>query len=175
MKHITFLFICCYLICLTGCGQKYPADFPKVYPMTVTVTDGDTPLSGVRIMFYPVTQDAGAGYAVSGHTDDKGVAKVSTSQGAYAKAGIPAREYVVTVGDIVKIDLGITPEEAANMSFADEARWAKKEDELRAAYKKKVPAVLNKQVVDIEGRSPLRYTAVEGKNEWSIDIAPYKD
>jgi len=176
MKPIIFLFVgCCCLSLLTGCGTKYPADFPVVYPMTVTVTDGGTPLADVQLMFYPVSLEAGAGYAVSAHTDTRGIAKVSTSQGAYAKAGIPAREYVVTVADIIRIDLGITPEEAANMTYADEARLARKENELLAAYKKKVPEALNKRAGNVEDRSPLRYTVVEGKNEWTIDVAPYKN
>ena len=177
MKPITFLFVLCLgLGCLAGCGPKFPKDFPKVYPMTVTVMDGTTPLSDVRIMFCQISRESttGLGYAVSGFTDANGVAKVSTSQGAYAKAGIPAGEYVVAVDDNIKIDLGITPEEAAKITFKDEARLAKKESELLAAYKRKVPKVLSKPASQVEDRSPLRYTAVAGKNEWTIDVAEYK-
>ena len=172
MKPITFLFVLCLCLgCLAGCGPRFPKDFPKVYPMTVTVTDGDTPLSQVQLMFYRVS---GGGCAVSGSTDANGVAKITTSQGAYAKVGIPAGEYVVTVDDIISVDLGLTPEQVANMTFADEARWGREEARLRAEYKRKVPPALS-QLGNIEDRSPLRYTVTEGKNEWTIDVAPYKD
>lgn len=173
MKHVILLFVwCCYLSCLTGCGTKYPPDFPKVYPMTVTVTDGTTPLPDARIMFYQVDREDGAGYITSGYTDAKGVAKVSTSQGSYSKAGIPAGEYVVTVDEVIKIDLGVPP--GANLSFAEENRLAKEEARLRAEFKSKVPAVLCKLVGKIEDRSPLRFTAAEKKNELTIDVAQYK-
>ena len=176
MKPMFFLFAgCCCLSLLTGCGEKYPADFPKVYPIKVTVTDGTTPLSNVRLMFYRVSNESGSGYGVSGFTDATGVAKVSTSQGAYAKAGIPAGEYVVTVEDVIIVDLGVSPEEIAKMSYPEEMKLAKEESRLRAEYKRKVPPALCKQAVNVEDRSPLRFTAVEGKNEWTIDVAAYKN
>ena len=175
MKHAFLLFVCCFcLSCLSGCGVKYPADFPKVYPMVVTVTDGVTPLSDVRIMFYPVSRSADAGYATSGYIDTNGVAKVTTSQGAYSKAGIPAGEYVVAVEDVINVKLDAPPEVLANPSFMEEGRLAKEEARLRAEYMKKVPEVLCRLAGSIEERSPLRYTATKGKNTLSIDVAQYK-
>ena len=174
MKHVILLFVwCCFLCCLFGCGKKYPANFPKVYPMTITVTDGTTPLPDARIMFYRVSEESGAGgYAPFGCTDANGVAKVTTSQGAFSKTGIPAGEYVVTVDEVIRIDLGVPP--GKNLSFAEESRLAKEENRLRAEFKSKVPAVLCKLVTNIEDRSPLRFTVTEGKNELTIDVAEYK-
>ncbi|MCL2119217.1 MAG: Ig-like domain-containing protein, partial [Planctomycetaceae bacterium] len=90
MRHIVFLVLwCCCLSCLSGCGgTKLPEDFPKVHPMTVTVKDGTTPLSEVRLMFYPATTGSGAAYASSGSTDVNGVAKIRTAQGSFSKEGI---------------------------------------------------------------------------------------
>ena len=174
MKPVIFLMMCCCLTWLTGCGTKYPADFPTVYPMTVKVTDGDTPLSDVRLMFYQASSGAGSGYAVSGVTNTNGVAKVSTSQGAYAKSGIPVGEYVVTLEDIVTIDLGVPAEEIMKMSYREQMQVAREENKLRAEYQRKVPAVLCKPG-KIEDSSPLRFTATEGKNEWTIDVGEYKN
>jgi len=141
--------------------------------MTVSVTDGTTPLSDVRIMFYRASTESGAGgYVPFGCTDANGVAKVSTTQGVYSKTGIPAGEYVVTVEDVIKIDLGVPP--GTNLSFAEEKKLAREEDRLRAEYKRKVPGVLSKLTGKIVDRSPLRFTATEGKNEFSIDVAEYK-
>ena len=174
MKHVILLFVCCCcLIYLSGCGEKYPADFPKVYPMTVTVTDGATPIPDARIMFYRVSRESGGGgYIPFGCTDATGIAKVTTSQGAYSKTGIPAGEYVVTVDEVIKMDLGVPP--GTNLSFAEEGRLAREEARLRAEFKSKIPAVLCKLVGNVEERSPLRFTASERKNELTIDVAEYK-
>ena len=173
MKHVIFLFTLCYcLICLSGCGEKYPADFPKVYPVTVTVTDGTTPIPNARIIFYRISKETDAGYISSGYTDEKGVAKVTTTQGSYTKAGIPVGEYVVAVDEVIKIDLGVPP--GTNLSFAEESRLAREETRLRAEFKSKVPAVLAKLTGKVEDRSPLRYTATAGKNELAIDVAQYQ-
>ena len=172
MKNVVFLVLGC-LILLSGCGQKLPPNFPKVYPMTITVVDGDTPLTDVRIMFYLATEGGGAAYASTAYTDAKGVAKVNTTQGPYIRAGIPAGEYVVTVDDDIKIDLGLTPEQAAKLTYPEEVALGKREAQLRAEYKRKVPAVLCKPG-KVEERSPLRFTATEGKNELTVDVAQYK-
>ena len=178
MRRIVFLVLwCCCLGCLSGCGgTKFPADFPKVHPMTVTVKDGVTPLPEVRIMFYPVTTDTGsvtAAYASSGSTDANGVAKIRTAQGGFSKAGIPVGEFVVTVEDIIDLEMGISPEERAKMSMGELNKLSQEQRKLKSEYKKKVPEVLCK-TGSVETRSPIRYTVTEGKNELPIDVAEYK-
>jgi len=165
----------CGLGCLSGCGgEKFPSDFPNVCPMTVTVKDGTTPLSKVLIVFYPSTTGAGAAYASSGATSANGVAKISTSQGGFSKAGIPAGEYVVTVEDIIEVDIGVTPDDEVKMSMRELGELSRKKQKLMATYKKKVPDVLRKSG-KVENRSPIRFTATEGKNELTIDVAQFKN
>jgi len=175
MKRLFFLALwCCCLCCLSGCGKdKAPPDFPKVFPISVTVTDGTTPLSDVRIMFYPASKGAGVAFASSGSTDANGLAKIITSQGGYSKTGIPAGEFVVTVEDIIDMSMGITSEEKAKMSMGELNKLSQEQQKYRAAYKRKVPEVLCKSG-SVDKRSPIRFTATEGKNEWTIDVAQYK-
>ena len=155
---------------LVGCSESLPKDFPTVHPTTVTVTDGGTPLSEVKVSFLAV---GGGNFAVSGATNASGITKPITAQGPFAKEGIPAGEYVVTVQDIMKVDLGVPPEEIAKMTRAEQGELEKKRQELLKSYKKKVPDTLCKSG-KVETRSPIRHTITEGKNELSIDVAEYK-
>ena len=171
MKHIIlFVLLCCGLLCFSGCGEKFPADFPKVYPLTVKVTDGDTPLSDVKISFLAL---GGGGFAVGGETNASGTTNPITAQGAFTASGIPAGEYVVTVQDVVKVDVGVPPEEIAKMSRSEQAELEKKRQELIKNFKKKVPDSLC-QSGAVADRSPIRFTASEKKNELTIDVAEYK-
>jgi len=171
MKRIALFVLCCSWICFSGCAEQIPSDFPKVFPLTVTVTDGTTPLSDVKIAFLHLD---GGGFAVGGTTNASGIANPITAQGAFTKAGIPAGEYVVTVQDVQKIDLGVSPEEIARMSRNEQSELEKKRQELLKATPKKVPAVLCQSGGRITDRSPIRFTPTEGKNELSIDVANYK-
>ena len=172
MNRIFLLILCCCLICLSGCGgEKAPSGFPKVYPMTVTVTDGTTPLPDVQLMFYLVGGTGATGS--SGSTNASGVAKISTFQATYSKVGVPAGEYVVTVEDIIRISSSVPPEEKIKMSLAELGKLEEERKKKLAEFVKKVPEVLCKQG-KVADRSPIRFTATEGKNELKIDIAEYK-
>jgi len=174
MKHFILSVLCCCLCCLFGCGgEKLPPDFPKVYPMTIAVKDGATPLSKVQIMFYPAATGAGAAFASSGSTDENGVAIITTSQGGFSKAGIPAGEFVVTLEDMIDMNMGKSSEEMSNMSTAELNKMSQEQLKMLATYKRKVPEVLCKAGA-VANRSPIRFTASEGKNELTIDVAEYQ-
>lgn len=172
-KHTLIISLLTLLVGVMGCQQKLPDGFPKVYPMTVTVTDGSTPIPNARVAFLKASAGSGGSVAVGGTTGADGSVAVQTSQGAFASPGIPAGEYVVTVEDVMNIDLGKTPEEIASMNRAEQGELEKKRQELIKAYQKKVPEVLNKKGKN-EDRSPIRFTAAEGKNELTIDVSQYK-
>ena len=173
MTKLTNTIVCGILglIFLAGCKESLPKDFPKVYPFTVTVTDGDTPLSDVRVSFLAL---GGAGFAVGGSTNASGITKPITAQGAFSREGIPVGEYVVTLQDIIKVDLGVSPEEHASMSRGEQIELEKKRLELVKAVKKKIPDTLCTSSGKVADRSPIRFTAKEGKNELSINVADYK-
>jgi len=173
-RLIVFVLGVCCLGCLSGCsGEKFPSDFPKVYPMTVTVKDGATPLSEVKITFYPATTGAGSSFASSGSTNANGVAVIKTSQGGFSKAGIPTGEFVVTVEDIIDLEMGVTSEEKSKMSIGELNKLSQEQQKFRAAYKRKVPEVLCKSG-KVADRSPIRFTASQEIKELTIDVGEYK-
>ena len=171
MKRLVLFFLCGCWVCFSGCEDKLPADFPKVYPITVKVTDGTTPLPEVRIMFYQLS--SGTAYAASGSTKANGVARISTSQGAFTKPGIPAGEFVVTVEDIIEVDMGVSVDELMNMSVGELQKLDAKRNKIIAEFDRKVPLTLRK-TGKLADRSPIRFTATEGKNELLINVADYK-
>ena len=174
MKRIFLLALCCSWVSFSGCGEKLPADFPKVFPMTVTITDGTTPLADVRIMFFQIS-GSGVAYASSGLTDARGIAKISTSQGSFNKAGIPVGEFVVTVEDVIRMNDDISPEEELRMSREELTKLSQEREKRMAEIVRKVPEVLSQATRgSIEDRSPIRFTATEGKNELAINVADYK-
>ena len=80
---------------LTGCGDKEdarrPKDMPKLYAVTITVTQEGKPLEGADVTLIAKTP---ATYGVSsGETNASGEVKPRT----YGFVGVPAGEYLVTV------------------------------------------------------------------------------
>ena len=171
-SKLLIVFVLLAFVFLVGCKRKLPKDFPKVYPMTVTVTDGTTPLPLVKVSFLLLS---GGNFAVGAATDESGVAKPITAMGAYTATGIPEGEYVVTLQDIQVVDLGVTDEEYMKMSRKEHAELTKKRQEMLKSLPRKAPAVLCQTGnVPVPDRSPIRFTATKGKNELTIDVAEYK-
>lgn len=75
---------------LGGCARKTPDGMPKLYPCSVTITQGDAPLADATVT---LSSDS-LQWAVSGTTDASGVAKIYT-HGTYP--GAPEGSYVVVV------------------------------------------------------------------------------
>ncbi|MDO5553150.1 MAG: hypothetical protein Q4G68_05265 [Planctomycetia bacterium] len=73
--------MCCLviiaLIGFTGCKKKGPDDMPKLYPCTITVTMGNSPVDNALIYLSPKSETQQKWYA-SGFTDAGGVCSVKT-------------------------------------------------------------------------------------------------
>jgi hypothetical protein len=86
------------LVFIVGCGQKLPADMPKLCPtqIEVTTTDGSK-LERASVGLHPM----GASTEASGGTTNaKGIAEIFT-RGQFS--GVPAGKYKVTVTWVVNI------------------------------------------------------------------------
>lgn len=94
MKCVYSIIPVLLFICLTGCESKYPPDWPKTYPCTITVTKGGQPYEGVTVLMSR-TENHGA-WAVSGMTDASGVAVIETSWTKAASKGAPEGKFKVT-------------------------------------------------------------------------------
>jgi len=95
MKHITHITLLLLCVCLFGCGEaKYPPDWPKTYPCTITVTKDGKPYEGVTLTLSR-TENHGS-WAVSGLTDASGVAEIETSWTKASEKGAPEGTFKIT-------------------------------------------------------------------------------
>jgi hypothetical protein len=96
MKHAQFILVLFVSVYLVGCGPaKYPSDWPKTYPCTITVTKGGQPLEDVMVLLAR-TEKHGS-WAVSGKTDASGVAEIETSWTHAVSKGAPEGTFKVTL------------------------------------------------------------------------------
>ena len=100
MKRIFIIFLLsavCFLPSLfTGCGKDTgrPVDLPPLYPVKISITQNNTPLSGATVTLLGKTPSKYG--AASGTTDASGTAVLRT----YGYNGAPAGEYAVLVQKI---------------------------------------------------------------------------
>ena len=86
------LILFCSLMIFVGCnGQKRPAGMPKLYPVTLTITQANAPLVDAVVSVIP---EEACQWSGGGTTDANGKLELYT-QGQYK--GIPLGKYKVTV------------------------------------------------------------------------------
>jgi len=173
MTSIATVLLCMFV---SGCS-KVPPGFPKLFPITVTVTDGTEPIPKIRIVFYPKS-DSGA-YAISGETKSDGVAPIFTVQGEYMARGVPEGEYVVTVADNITLEHWLSPAERAALSRSETAEYITEYQKQLAEIPRCIPGVLCVMArPDAHGavpaRSPITFEVKKGKNVLDIDVSQYK-
>ena len=94
-NRITLLLLAALpLLFVLGCSGKKPADWPTVYPVTITVTKDGVPQADLQVVFGPT--NGTMTYAVAGTTNSSGVAVMETRGNTYSQKGVPAGEYAVT-------------------------------------------------------------------------------
>ena len=149
---------------LTGCGPKKPDGMPEVYPFTVKVVDGSTPIADVQVFFI---YDGKC--VVAGTTDAKGVATMQTTLQNYTEKGAPAGEYRVTCTKDPLAEHWKTPEEISKLPLGEQMEyqkeWQAKCDELpreipiiwknfdKTPLTAEVTAQGGEVVFDVEGRA----------------------
>jgi len=80
------------LIFIVGCAgnSDRPADLPKLYPVTITVTAEGTPVEKAVVEF---VSDPPSKFRAIGTTNDKGIAEMKT----YGQKGSPAGQFKVVI------------------------------------------------------------------------------
>ena len=71
-----FVLLAMFFLLLTGCTEKRPEGLPKLYPLTITLTQQGKPLPGAAITLFP--EGANIKWACGGTTDEQGNASVRT-------------------------------------------------------------------------------------------------
>ena len=169
-KKLTFVLLCLSLVFGWGCGKKRPEGIPDLFPASVTVKNGSSPIERVSVVFIKSNSSTSEGsWSASGVTDAGGVAKMKTSQGDWVGDGVPAGEYAVFMNK--RPDF--TPEPIPPELEGDEAAKLKFEAEQKKkleALTKEIPAVLNSP-----GTSKLSLTVASGTPaELTVDVSEYK-
>jgi hypothetical protein len=93
MRTIPLLSFIVVLVFQAGCGKDHnrPDDLPKLYPVSITVTQDGKPLEEATVTLYAKTPTKyGTG---SAKTNASGVAVIRT----YGYNGVPVGQYTVTV------------------------------------------------------------------------------
>ena len=168
MKSSNYLIFSLFLFCIFGCqGANVPGDFPKTFPVTITVKDGATPLADTTILLYG--QGTRGSWASSGNTDANGVAELVTNQGSYMAKGVPEGSYKVTLSKTPKAPSERSDDEIAAMSYDEQIVYSQKINAELARIPPPIPRVLTNPQ-----ETPLTLEVTTSSGELLIDLSPYK-
>ena len=129
--RLSFVLSLIILLCLSGCGgASRPADLPKLYPASITVTQEGKPLAGAMVMLYSTADNFK--WSVAGITNSSDTAELKT-HGQFP--GALLGEYKVTVNKTER------PEE--NEVFDDNEEGQRKRAAAAAAKRQNVAIFYN--------------------------------
>jgi hypothetical protein len=159
--YILILLFSGLLFGIAGCGK--PANMPKLFPCQITVTDGGTPVGGVRVSM--ADESSGESWSINGITDSSGVAKMSTTYTNYTASGVPQGMFKIAID---KDPPNLPPQNVTddmNEQQADAAmkKWEAEVDKIR---------IIPKNLVFIS-TTPITLEVKE-KCNLEINIADYK-
>lgn len=152
---VSFL-LAALIISVSGCGEKIPANIPKLFPASITVTMDGKPLEGATVTLAGLNPTL----PVGGVTDTSGTVKILT-QAKYN--GAPAGKYKVYLSKIETVE-GPTsktppPRDSTQLDAYRKQLWAERQsfeivgEEFRAA-----------------ATTPLEFEVNEGKNTASLEV-----
>jgi hypothetical protein len=157
------------ITCICGCGGvPAPDELKDLVPVSVTVTDGGTPLDNVAVTLSPKT--GGGAWASCGITDAKGIAVIQTTRASYTGKGAPSGDYKVVLIKSVEFPADLQPQEIDQdlPPQAAAAKEAKRNDFLKK--NRIIPEVL-----ETAAKSPVELTAAPKTGAvLTVDISQYK-
>jgi uncharacterized lipoprotein NlpE involved in copper resistance len=152
---------------LLGCNNK-PDNVPEIFPCTVAVTNGTTPISDVFIVFAPET--GGTEWSMSGTTNTSGRAIIRTSRLGWQGNGVPAGTYRISLSKTPTVQR-ISPEEYQRFSAEEQEMYNIEQEKKQEKIPREIPKYLSDFVL-----SPLQITVTQGnENFLAIDIAALPD
>jgi len=157
------------MILVIGCGPTRPDGIPKLYPATVTVQNGASPIAEANILLVAQGGGHSGSWAVAGITNASGVAVITTSQGEWRGNGAPEGEYRVYITKLPDVHQDPLPEELINDSDAIERHAGEYMRLLRDAPKI-IPDILTDP-----SRTPLTLVvSISGRAELSVDVSEHQ-
>ncbi len=91
-NHFAILFSIVFFLYISGCGTNLPSDLPKLYPVSLVITQDGSVLEGATVQLLP--QDSASRWSAMGKTDSTGKVDFYT-EGRYL--GVPEGNYKVVV------------------------------------------------------------------------------
>ncbi|MCL2743304.1 MAG: carboxypeptidase-like regulatory domain-containing protein [Planctomycetaceae bacterium] len=117
------------LLGVASCSK--PSDLPNLVSCEITVTNGGTPINGVRVSMKD--ESSSGSWSIHGMTNSSGAAKMSTTYTSYTGSGVPAGKYKVAVDKEPdnlpprpEINDGMPSHEAEKLMQDWEAQYAQK-------------------------------------------------
>ncbi|GHT36230.1 hypothetical protein FACS189427_07450 [Planctomycetales bacterium] len=168
MKKYVFALVVS-ITCICGCGGvPAPDELKNLVPVSVTVTDGGTPLDDVAVTLSPKT--GGGAWASCGITDAKGVAVIQTTRASYTGKGAPAGDYKIMLIKGIKFPADLQPQET-DQDLAPQAAAAK--EAKRNDFLKKNRII--PEAFENAAKSPVDLTAAPKTGATlTVDISQYK-
>jgi 5-hydroxyisourate hydrolase-like protein (transthyretin family) len=167
MRHFIFIsFPIFFVLFFTGC-DNLPKDFPKLYPVTLIITQEGTPLADADILLYSVDNPQ-ARWLISGKTDQNGQVELGTfATTQIRKKGVPEGPFKVTV---YKSIADKTPELSDMPSDAEMKAWRNKMIQLKPMWHH----FIEKQYTE-PNSTPLQITIETKSNKFSLDVGKKVD
>jgi hypothetical protein len=144
------------LIC-SGCGKPLPPDLPKLYPVSMTITQEDKPLA--EAVVFMINDDPASKWTAGGITNQSGTVKLRTN-GQFN--GVPLGKYKITVRKTESPDRTLLNEISESEQPQEYARINKQIEE-------KTFELVEEQFSDFQ-TSPLSVEITPDKSTFKIDV-----
>lgn len=169
MKKVVAVLCGLVLLSFVACGPKAPQGMPKTFPCYITLVDGGTPVADAQIILYP---EQGGSLIISGQTDSKGRANITTVLASYVGKGAPEGTFKVTLHKQPVIEMSAPAGERGAMTPLE---MQEHERELQAK-RESTPQIIP-QDCTLRDTTPIEVSvtsATSGKELAKIDVATYK-
>jgi len=164
-KSIFVFGVCTFFV--VGCGQKRPDGIPKLYPATVTVKNGASPIADASVFLVHQGGTSGS-WAANGVTNTNGSAIINTSQGGWKSKGAPEGEYKIFITKRPDVVEDPIPEEIMDDSDARQRFSAEQARKLENA-----PKIIPEKLTN-PAQSPLTITVgTSGTAELMVDVSEH--
>lgn len=147
-----------------GCGgPKAPADMPKLFPTTITITQEGAPCEDAIVQLVK-PEEPTYKWLIGGRTDAQGKCEIKT-QGKYK--GAPEGSFAVVVYKTVTLESETRKAQPSCPADPEEARiWSQKVHEEERVFEHVDTKYKKATTTD------LKIDVVSGKNDQSFDVGP---
>jgi hypothetical protein len=156
-------------ICV-GCNNvTVPDELKKLYPVTITVIDGNQPVEGVTVRLN--SKEPRGVFACNGITNVQGITKLQSTRGSYTGNGVPVGTYSIVLLKTAHYPEDLMPVEAdQNLPPPVLAKKQAKQEEF-LEKNRIIPKILENS-----NSSPIEIVVTEKSGvTMEIDLSQYKN